>query len=88
LLSGAVEGKRGDSTRILAAALPAVSLDFASAQRAADIRRYLDRAGKSIGMADSLIAGIALSTDQPLFTRNRSHFERVPDLKLVEIQKG
>jgi predicted nucleic acid-binding protein len=37
-------------------------------------------------MADSLIAGIALANDLPLLTRNRSHFERVPDLKLVDIQ--
>jgi predicted nucleic acid-binding protein len=38
-------------------------------------------------MADSLIAGIALASDIPLFTRNRSHFARVPNLNLVEIQK-
>lgn len=87
LLSGADEGKRGKATRAIAGSLPILSLDFASAERAAAIRRHLDRSGKSIGMADSLIAGIALASDIPLFTRNRSHFARVPNLNLVEIQK-
>jgi predicted nucleic acid-binding protein len=38
-------------------------------------------------MADSLIAGIALLHDLPLFTRNHSHFDRVPGLTLVEIER-
>ena len=37
-------------------------------------------------MADSLIAGIALARNLPLFTRNRKHFERVPNLKLIELE--
>jgi len=36
-------------------------------------------------MADSLIAGIALANQLPLFTRNRKHFEKVPGLKLVNL---
>ena len=87
LLSGADEGKRGKATKAVAGSLPILSLDIASAERAAVIRRHLDRTGKSIGMADSLIAGIALASDLPLLTRNRGHFARVPNLKLVEIQK-
>jgi predicted nucleic acid-binding protein len=86
LLSGADEGRRGKATNVVARSLPALPLDFAAAERAASIRRHLQRARKSIGMADSLIAGIALANDLPLLTRNRSHFERVPDLKLVDIQ--
>jgi predicted nucleic acid-binding protein len=72
LLSGADEGRRGKATNVVARSLPALPLDFAAAERA--------------GMADSLLAGIALANDLPLLTRNRSHFERVPDLKLVDIQ--
>jgi predicted nucleic acid-binding protein len=87
LLSGADDGKRGRATRVVAESMPTLPLDFASADRAASIRRHLDRTGKSIGMADSLIAGIALANDLPLLTRNRSHFSRVPNLKLVDIHK-
>jgi predicted nucleic acid-binding protein len=83
LISGADEGKRGKATNVVARSLPVLSLNFPAAERAASIRRHLERTGKSIGMADSLIAGIALTNDLPLLTRNRAHFSRVPDLKLV-----
>ena len=36
-------------------------------------------------MGDSLIAGIALTRGLPLLTRNRNHFERAGNLKLVDI---
>lgn len=68
LLSGATKGRRGEAIRGLLAALPVLPLDRDAA----------------VGMGDSLIAGIALTYDLPLFTRNRKHFERVPGLKLVE----
>jgi len=87
ILSGADPGQQGDASRALVSVLPSLPLDLPAADRAASIRRHLDRTGKSIGMADSLIAGIALANDLPLLTRNRSHFSRVPNLKLVDIQK-
>jgi len=59
-------------------------LDRDAAEQAASVRRSLERGGQPIGMGDSLIAGIALAHGLPLFTRNRKHFDRVPDLKLVE----
>jgi len=59
-------------------------LDTAAADRAATLRRALEKAGTGIGMADSLIAGIALTHGARLLTRNRKHFERVPDLKLAD----
>ena len=42
-------------------------------------------AGQTIGMADSLIAGIALAQGRILLTRNRRHFERVSGLELAEL---
>lgn len=83
LLSGAGENKRGHAVRQLLASIGILPLDRAAAEQAADVRRKLERIGKKIGMADSLIAGIALAHGVPLFTRNRSHFERVENLKLV-----
>lgn len=83
LLSGAGENKRGHAVRQLLDSLGVLPLDRAAAEHAADVRRKLERTGRKIGMGDSLIAGIALAHGLPLLTRNRSHFERVENLKLV-----
>jgi predicted nucleic acid-binding protein len=50
-----------------------------------DVRQKLARRGVSIGMADSLIAGIALVNNLPVLTRNRKHFENVKGLRLVPV---
>jgi len=47
------------------------------------VRRTLEKSGASIGMADSLIAGIALVHNATLLTRNRKHFARVTGLRLA-----
>src|SRR5579863_5633900 len=80
LLNGARDGKRGDRVRALIAAIPVVPLTREAATRAATVRQRLSRSGLSIGMADSLIAGIALANNLPLLTRNRKHFENVEGL--------
>jgi len=85
LLSGAREGKRGDAVRRLLATTPIVSLDANAATRAAAVRQQLEQEGYSIGMADSLIAGIALANNLPLMTRNRKHFEAVEGLRLISV---
>ena len=66
----------------LLAAVTILPLDVSSARRAGEVRRELERAGTKIGMADSLIAGIALDHGAILITRNRKHYQRVPGLKL------
>jgi tRNA(fMet)-specific endonuclease VapC len=83
LLSGAREGKRGEAIRRFAATIPVVSLDRGAAEIAAGVRQELMKSGNTIGMADSLIAGIALSNALPLFTRNRKHFDKVDGLELI-----
>jgi len=83
LLAGAREGKRGDRVRRLVAAVPVLPLDRRSATRAAAVRQRLARSGFSLGMADSLIAGIALVNNLPLLTRNRKHFEHIEELRLI-----
>lgn len=67
----------------LLGAIPSLELDDAAADAASEIRRSLERSGKSIGMADSLIAGIVTSNGGTLLTRNRRHFERVPGITLA-----
>jgi tRNA(fMet)-specific endonuclease VapC len=83
LLSGAPAGKGGNAVRLLLESISVLPLDRTAAERAAVVRRHLERSGQPIGMADSLIAGIALVHDLPFLTRNRRHFARVPGLTLV-----
>jgi tRNA(fMet)-specific endonuclease VapC len=83
LLSGADQGKQGEEVRLLVSTLLVLPLDLESATRAAGVRRDLAARGLPIGMGDSLIAGIALASDLPLFTRNRKHFENVENLSLI-----
>jgi len=87
LLSGAWGGKRGDRVRRLVAAIPILPLDREAAIRAAVVHQQLARRGFSIGMADSLIAGIALVNDLPLLTRNRKHFDHVDGLRLIAAEE-
>lgn len=85
LLSGAGDNKRGRAVRQLVDSLAILPLDRSAAELAAAIRRELERTGQPIGMGDSLIAGIALAHSLPLFTRNRTHFERVANLELIKV---
>lgn len=83
LLSGVRTAKQGRAVGRLLEALSTLALDSPAADRAARVRRDLEKAGSSIGMADSLIAGIVLEHGGRLLTRNLRHFERVEGLPLV-----
>ena len=88
LLSGARDNKRGNRVRRLVAAIPVLSLDREAASVAAVVRQRLARSGISIGMADSLIAGVAMTHNLPLLTRNRKHFENIEGLRLLPIAQS
>lgn len=66
----------------LLGALSIIPLDAEGADAAGEVFRALEAKGTTIGMADSLIAGICLNRDALLITRNKKHFSRVPNLKL------
>lgn len=85
LLAGSRQTAQGRSVADLLAVLKILDLDTESASVAGQLKRDLTAAGNDIGMADCLIAGIALTHQLPLLTRNRRHFERVPQLRLVEL---
>jgi len=87
LLSGARSPRQEAAIVQLLASIPALPLDEVAADRAAEVRRSLDRSGAAIGMADSLIAGIVLQHGATLLTRNRRHFERVPALQIISPQE-
>lgn len=52
-------------------------------KRFARIRGGLRRSGQLISDTDLLIAVTALHHDLSLVTRNRRHFERIPDLRIL-----
>jgi len=83
LLAGARSRRQHVSVNRLLAALPTLPLDEEAADRAAQVRQELEAAGATIGMADSLIAGIVLNRESLLLTRNRRQFERVAGLRLA-----
>lgn len=75
--------RRDDILRLLRSrTLP---LDARSALRAGEVATALRAQGQEIGSADCLQAGTCLRWDVPLATRNRKHFERVPGLRLVDL---
>ena len=82
LLVGARTNRQLRDIQLLLGAIPTLPLDEPAADRAAEVKRHLDRQGVSIGMADALIAGIVLAHDAILLTRNARHFGRVPGLVL------
>ncbi|MBI5853709.1 MAG: type II toxin-antitoxin system VapC family toxin [Nitrospirae bacterium] len=84
LLSGARTATQERRIRQLLEALPTLPLDDAAADQAAHVRQTMERNGTSIGMGDSLIAGIVLCHRGILLTRNRRHFEIVPGLNLAD----
>lgn len=58
-------------------------LDDKAAGIAAEIYRYLCKRGQKIEDDDIFIAAITLANDAILITDNVKHFERVPNLKVV-----
>jgi tRNA(fMet)-specific endonuclease VapC len=84
LWAGAKSDQQVAAVETLLAALIILPLESDSARRAAKVRRELEGRNATIGMADSLIAGICLERDGVLLTRNRKHFERVAGLKLSQ----
>ena len=85
MLSGVRSAHETRIVRQLLDSIKIVPLDVAAADRAADVRRALERKGVGIGMADSLIAGIVLLLGGSLLTRNLRHFERVEGIRLVQL---
>jgi len=85
IASGTHTPRQFVSVRRLFALIPTLMLDEKSAERGAEVNRELQSKGLAIGMADSLIAGIALTAKWALLTRNRRHFERIEGLVLAPL---
>lgn len=70
------------SLRIFMRAYPVIPLSEPVMETFARTRAHLRRQGQMIADLDLLIAATAITHNLTLITRNRRHFERVPDLVL------
>jgi tRNA(fMet)-specific endonuclease VapC len=82
LYAGIVGKKRLKQIGDLISVIPVFPLDKKEAETAATIYNQLKQTGNLIGNQDILIAGICITHDLPLITRNRNHFSRIKQLKL------
>ena len=63
--------------------LPVIPFDHRAADYAATIWRQLREIGQSVGISDTLIAGICLANGMPLLTKNVRHFSRIDGLEVI-----
>jgi len=85
LLAGARTREEADRLRTFLRPLTVLPLDRDSARRAADAAGDLRRRGEPLPMADLAVAGVCLELEASLLTRNRSHFERIRELRMEEV---
>lgn len=82
LLQGVKDVPAERAVMALLSAMVVLPLTAEGAVRAGQVRRELRKQRQDIGVANSLVAGICLVNNGILLTRNREHFERVPELSL------
>ena len=83
LWSGAVGSKkRENAVSGLLDSLTIIPCKTPAAEKAAAIRYNLQKQGRTIAMADALIAGICVAEKGILLTRNTRHFENIDGLFL------
>ena len=63
--------------------LKILNFDFESSKKAAEIFEKLREKGESIDPLDLMIASVAIINNEPLITRNISHFSRIKELKIL-----
>ncbi|WP_457133437.1 type II toxin-antitoxin system VapC family toxin [Mucilaginibacter sp. UYNi724] len=62
-----------------------LSFDTAAAKHAVSIHNKLKQISKQIDTADLFIAATAMRNNLPIATLNKKHFERIPDLLLIDL---
>jgi predicted nucleic acid-binding protein len=68
-------------TRFLAT-LPVLGLDGAAVQIFGTTKALLERRGQRLDDADLFIGAIAVAQSATVVTRNRRHYERIPDITI------
>ena len=74
-----------NALEILLSSLMTISTDKASMIIASRIIADLEKNGKTVDLADLFIAAICVSGSFSLLTKNKKHFEKIKELKFIEI---
>ncbi len=61
--------------------IPILEFDNHAALKAGDIQAELMVIGRPVNLLDALIAGVVITNNEVLLTRNIDHFGRIPGLK-------
>lgn len=80
---GAHTKREKSAVESLLASIPILDVSEAAAKKAAMIHQALLKSGETIGMADSLIAGVCHEVNAALLTNNVKHFSLVDNLRLI-----
>lgn len=82
LYAGIIGKKRIKQIDDLITILPVFPLEAQHVRTAAEIYSELKKTGNLIGNQDILIAGICITHNIPIITRNTAHFSRISRLQL------
>ena len=82
LYAGIIGKKQLKQIEDLISVILVFPLDKKETETAATIYNELKQTGNLIGYQDILIAGICITHDLPLLTRNTAHFSRISRLRL------
>jgi hypothetical protein len=85
VLQGARDPQEFEALRLRLTALPYLSESVQTWVQAGTISYQLRQRGLGVGLVDLLIAALALEHDASVYTRDE-HFQRVPGVKLHEVQ--
>ena len=83
LYAGIIGKKRIKQIDDLTTIVPVFPLEAQHSYTAAEIYNELKKKGNLIGNQDILIAGICITHDIPIITRNTSHFSRISRLRML-----
>jgi predicted nucleic acid-binding protein len=83
IYSGATDSQLSFWENVLLA-VTVIPLDENAVDAAVETNKILKKKRKQIALADLLIASSAISSNLPLATLNRKHFERIENLVLVD----
>ena len=82
ILKSATKQKRRKQLDALTKTVQTIPFTDVEAREAAHVRTYLESIGTPIGSIDNQIAGVVLSQNAILVTRNTKEFTRVPNLRI------
>ena len=85
LYAGITGKKRIKQIDNLTSLLPVLPFEEKHAETSAEIYNELKKSGNLIGNQDILIAGICITHDIPIITRNTDHFSRISRLRIFSL---